>query len=63
MKKPPARPHQPGSPAPGSDHDPSPVDIASESVAGEEDPGASVEPPAQEVPDRNGAPRPLPKAP
>jgi hypothetical protein len=31
---------------PGSRHEPAPVDLGCESVAGEEDPGASAEPPA-----------------
>jgi hypothetical protein len=31
-------------------HDPAPVDLGSESVAGEEDPGASIEPPSDPPP-------------
>jgi hypothetical protein len=31
-------------------HDPAPVDLGSESVAGEEDPGASIEPPSNPPP-------------
>lgn len=53
MTKSHARPHRPV-PAPGApDHEPAPVDIASESVAGEEDPGASVEPPASDASERD----------
>lgn len=33
-------------------HDPAPVDLGNESVAGEEDPGASAEPPSAESPER-----------
>ena len=37
----------PRSPPRTPPREPAPVDIGSESVAGEEDPGASVEPPAE----------------
>jgi hypothetical protein len=43
MAKPPSPPRSPPRKPP---REPAPVDIGSESVAGEEDPGASVEPPA-----------------
>ena len=49
-----ARPDRP-SPA---QHQPEPVDIASESAAGEEDPGASVEPPPAPTDKQKGAERP-----
>jgi hypothetical protein len=39
------KPMPPAAPAPDHDHDPAPVDLGCESVAGEEDPGASLEPP------------------
>jgi hypothetical protein len=62
MNRPPSRsrtvPSRPGQPpsGPGSTgHEPSPVDLGSESVAGEEDPGASAEPPTSTRSDEPGS--------
>ncbi len=53
----PARPGTPGQPAqPEAPHEPAPVDISEESIAGEEDPGASLD-----VGPGGPAPSPVPK--
>jgi hypothetical protein len=61
MTRPPSRsrtvPGRPGE-LPGASHEPAPVDLGSESVAGEEDPGASVETPTSTRSQGPSIPRP-----
>lgn len=62
----PPKPGAPGQPAqPEAPHEPAPVDISEESIAGEEDPGASLdlEPggPAPSPVPKDGGPGPSPE--